>query len=317
MTPYEEAERLAERQVKVMRDVVTFLIAMIVISLFSRAAAFWVGIFWGWSILTRVGRVFIEPGLRERWIEREVGHTLHREVRAHTVEVEDEHSRDIEELAAGVAKEIRNPITAAKQLVQRMGEDPSSGENVLHANVALEELGRVERSISHLLRFARESELSFEEVELNEVIRSGVDALADRAHEAGVEIELDLGEPASLSADRAKLRKVVVNLLSNALDAVSDTPQPRIALSAGQDLAGAELWIKVRDNGPGIPRERIERIWSPFYSSKEDGAGLGLAVTKKLVEGHGGFIEFNESAETGSEFLVVLPRERARTETSS
>ena len=314
LTPYEAAEHQADQQVKVMRDVATFLIAMIVIAIFSRGIAFWVGLFWGWAILRDVGRVFIEPSLRERWIEREVGHKLHHEVRAHRVEVEDAHSRHIEELAAGVAREIRNPITAAKELVQRMGEDPGSDHNVSHANVALEELGRVERSISHLLRFARESELRFEEVELEDVIGSAVAAIHDGARRAGVTIELDIDTPGPLRADRDKLRTVVVNLLSNALDAVADVAEPRIALTAGHDLAGSEVWIKVRDNGPGIPRAEIERIWSPFYSSKAAGQGLGLAVAKKLVEGHGGFIEFNDAAGTGSEFLVVLPRERASAE---
>ncbi len=313
-TPYEEAERRADQQVRALREVGVFLLVMLLLSFVARGAAFWVGLFWGCAVLKHVSRAFIEPELRQRWIDREVGKRLDGEVRAHRRQVEDEHSKHIEDLAAGVAHEIKNPITAAKGLVQQMGEDPGSSENVRYANVALNELNRVEKSISHLLRFAREPDFAFDQVPLEDVIDTALGALADRVEAEGIDLRVEIDSPGVLWADREKLRRVVLHLLANAFDAVAAVARPKVVLQAGQDLSGSEVWIRVRDNGPGIPTERIERIWSPFYTSKEDGAGLGLALTKKLVEGHGGQIELNSIGESGSEFLVVLPRERAETE---
>lgn len=315
-TPYQEAERRADRQLHALREVGVFLLVMLLLSFVARGAAFWVGIFWGYSVLRKVSRAFIEPELRQRWIDREVGKRLHHEVRAHRRQVEGEHSKHIEDLAAGVAHEISNPINAAKGLVQQMGEDPLATENVDFASVALDELNRVEKSISHLLRFAREPDFAFDEVPLEEVIESSLATLAERIDTEGIDLRVELDAPGVLWGDREKLRRVVLHLLANAFDAVAAVAHPKVVLQAGHDLAGSEVWIRVRDNGPGIPSEQIERIWSPFFSSKEDGAGFGLALTKKLVEGHGGQIELNRDRDEGSEFLVVLPRERGEKEVS-
>jgi len=306
----DEIGRAADRRLGVIHETVRFLLVIGLLAIFFRPAAFWVGIFWGFGLMRRWSRVFIEPELRQRWIDREVHRRLDHEVGAHRRDLEGRHSRHIGELAADVAQEIRDPIHAATELVRRMGEDPASRGNVEHANIALEELGRVERSISHLLRFAREGDFEFEELDLEELIDSAVGAMEDRIHNEGITLRVELASPGRLFADRDKLRRVVVNLLGNAFDAVATVTRPEVLLEAGHDLAGSEVWIRVRDNGPGIPEERIERIWSPFYSSKQDGSGLGLAITKKLVEGHSGQIEVGAPREGGSEFIVILPRQR-------
>jgi len=209
-----------------------------------------------------------------------------------------------------VAHEIRNPITAAKSLVQQMGEDPSARENVEYANVALSELERVEKSISHLLRFAREEDIAFAELRLGDVIDAALDTLHDRIAGLGVKVERDVEGAGALRGDAEKLRRVLINLLGNALDAFAEakTPAPRLELAAGKNLAGTEVWLRVRDNGPGMDAERLGRIWSPFYTSKQTGTGLGLALSKKVIEAHGGAIEASSAPGSGSEFIVTLPR---------
>ena len=107
--------------------------------------------------------------------------------------LEDKHARSLEQLSASIAHEIRNPITAAKSLVQQMGEDPSSRENVAYANVALEELDRVERSISHLLKFAREEELHVGALRVAEVVDSALETFRDRIARLGVTVTRELG----------------------------------------------------------------------------------------------------------------------------
>jgi signal transduction histidine kinase len=104
---------------------------------------------------------------------------------------------------------------------------------------------------------------------------------------------------------------VVINLVGNALDALREagTPAPRVSLSMGQNLAGTELWLRVRDNGPGIDPGLRERLFSPFHTTKSGGTGLGLPICRKLVEAHGGSLELCSPPGTGAEFLITLPRE--------
>ena len=122
----------------------------------------------------------------------------------------------------------------------------------------------------------------------------------------------DLDGAGTLLADAEQLRRVLLNLLGNAIDAFAEarTPSPRIELAAGRDLAGANVWLRVRDNGPGMDDARLGRIFSPFYTSKTSGTGLGLAISKKLVAAHGGTIEAHSSPGAGTEFVMTLPREQ-------
>jgi len=110
--------------------------------------------------------------------------------------------------------------------------------------------------------------------------------------------------------DAEKLRRVVINLIGNALDALAErsSGRPMIELLAGENLAGTECWLRVRDNGPGIDAQALAQIWSPFYSSKASGTGLGLAIAKKVVESHGGTIEVSSQPGAGAEFTITLPR---------
>ncbi|MCL4683740.1 HAMP domain-containing histidine kinase [Myxococcota bacterium] len=270
---------------------------------------------WGVGLAIHGFFALVAPDLRKRWTEEEVGRRVPDAVAHHRTELEGRHARNLEHLSASIAHEIRNPITAAKSLLQQMGEDPHSLQNVEYASVALQELERVERSISHLLRYARDEDLRPETVSLSDVVQSGLDALRDRLDRAGVALRVDVAEAGALIADPEKLRRVVLNLLSNALDAVDgqQAPSPRIDIEAGENLAGTELWLRVRDNGPGIEPERLAAIWTPFLTSKQDGTGLGLPMVRKIVEAHGGGVEADSTIGRGAAFCVTLPK-RALTE---
>jgi signal transduction histidine kinase len=272
-------------------------------------AAFVVALAWGIGLAMHYVAAVLAPDLRERLIEREVARQVGSTASRQRQELRGEHSRSLEALSASIAHEIRNPITAAKSLVQQMGEDPRANDNVEYARVALEELDRVERSISHLLRFARDEELQLRRLRIADVLDSALDLLRDRIERLGVTLGRELDGPGELDGDADKLRRVLLNLLGNALDALEQagTPSPRIDVALGQNLAGSEIWLRVRDNGPGIEPERLGRIFSPFYTSKSDGTGLGLAISKKLVEAHGGALDARSTPGAGSEFLVTLP----------
>jgi signal transduction histidine kinase len=269
-----------------------------------------VALSWGIGVASHFFGAILAPRLHRQIVDREVAKRVHADVSRERRTLVDAHARHVEQLAAGVAHEIRNPITAAKSLVQQMGEDPTARENVEYAGVALAELERVERSISHLLRFAREEDVAFGEVDLREVVDAALLTLAERSTALGVALERDVAELRPVRGDAEKLRRVLINLVGNALDAFAEakTAAPRLQIQAGENLAGTEVWLRVRDNGPGMDAEMLGRIWSPFYTSKATGTGLGLALSKKVIEAHGGALEASSAPGEGTEFVITLPR---------
>jgi len=263
---------------------------------------------WGAGLAAHGWFAVVGPELRRRWTEAEVARLPGRLAQERR-DVESRHARSLEQLSASIAHEIRNPITAAKSLVQQIRDDPAAPESAEYARIALEEIDRVERAVSHLLRYAREEETKLQEVDLAEVIDSALAGLGERAASGGARIERDVDAGARLRGDPDKLRRVVVNLVSNALDALSDGPvrDPRVRVSAGRSLAGSEVWLRVADNGPGIEAERLAEIWSPFHTSKEGGTGLGLAIVRKVVEAHGGSIDVTSEVGRGTEMVATFP----------
>jgi signal transduction histidine kinase len=317
LSPEERALRRAHRAAEEKTRLAAELAPPGVAALVLAALGMWpvaliVLLVWGRRPLRRAWRVFVEPKLRERFVEqevrREVAATLSHERQA----LETEHARSMQRLSASIAHEIRNPITAAKSLVQQMEEDPTSRENVEYARVALEELERVERSVSHLLRFARDEEMSIAEIRLADVVDSALDTFRDRIERKGVTLARRHDGPGEMEGDPEQLRRVAINLVANALDSLeaAGVAKPRLDVSTGESLAGTEVWLRVRDNGPGIEPEVRERLFSPFHSSKPGGNGLGLAICRKLVDAHGGSIEVESAPGAGAEFVVVLPRRR-------
>jgi two-component system sensor histidine kinase HydH len=249
------------------------------------------------------------PALRARWT-REIEARLASSAGQERQKIGGRHARSVELLSASIAHEIRNPITAARSLVAQIGEDPASPENVEFARVAVEELDRVERSISHLLRFARDQEIVPEDLALQDVFDSSLETVRARIAKNGVIVIRHFDTEGPVRADPEKMRRVIVNLLGNALDAFEGggTTDPRLDVSMGENLAGTEVWLRLRDNGPGIPRDRIGKVFTPFFSSKTNGTGLGLALSKRVLEAHGGTLEVTSEPGAGAELTLVLPK---------
>lgn len=309
---YREARKRANAKIGFITHFICYasVLALILVSSGSLRATVIVALSWGIGLAVHYFAAVVAPGLRHRMIEDEVGRSVAQGVTRERRAAESRHERSLEDLSASIAHEIRNPVTAAKSLVQQMGEDPVSSENIEYANVALEELDRVERSISHLLRYARDEEISFEPFMMSEVIESTLESYRDRIDLLGVELELQIDTPGRMLGDPERMRRVLVNLVGNALDAVEqgDTPVPRLQILAGESLAGTEVWVRVRDNGAGIHPDVIDKIFNPFFTTKDKGTGLGLALSKKVVDAHGGSMEVESSSDTGTEFVLVFPK---------
>jgi two-component system sensor histidine kinase PilS (NtrC family) len=277
----------------------------------NKFVAMIVALSWGIGLASHFFQAIVAPDLRRKWVRGEVDRQVSRTVSRQRVALEDEKLRSLEELSASIAHEIRNPITAAKSLVQQLGEDPGSAENVEYAQIALQELDRVERSISHLLRYAREEEMHPERMKLVDAAESALETVRERIETGRVQVRRDFDVPGEMVGDTEQLRRVFINLIGNALDAFAEakSSSPVLELAIGENLGGNEVWARVKDNGPGMDRDTQTRIFKPFFTSKANGTGLGLAITRKLVDAHGGEIELASAPGQGSEFTLHFPKQ--------
>ncbi|MEW6273144.1 MAG: HAMP domain-containing sensor histidine kinase [Thermodesulfobacteriota bacterium] len=213
----------------------------------------------------------------------------------------------IGELAARIAHEIRNPVTAARSLAQTLSRDPTSPLNAEHAELILAELQRVERQVAALLRFARREDLTFAPTDLGELLRETAAHFEPRFAGHGIACAVDAPRGVVARVDREKIRQVLINLVENAIDALAehDVPQRSVALSLAQRNGCTAL--EVADNGPGIPADALERVFDPFFSRKPQGTGLGLAIVKRTVEAHGGRVRVEPLVAGGTRFEIELP----------
>ena len=313
---YRRARRIAEEKTRFASEALPVLLVGLFLLFWIPPVGLIVLACWGWRPAKRAYRLFIEPALRERLVEQEVERQVHATLGEERRNLETEHSRSMQQLSASIAHEIRNPITAAKSLVQQMEEDPTSRENTEYARVALEELQRVERSVSHLLRFARDEEMGITDVAMADVIDSALETFRDRFERSGVRVERDVAAESQLRGDPEQLRRVIINLVGNAVDAMEESgvADPTLEIASGENLAGTDIWVRIKDNGPGIPAEIRQRLFSPFHTSKTNGTGLGLPICRKLVDAHGGSIEVDSQPGAGAEFLLTLPKQRREQE---
>ena len=312
LTPEEEALRRARRRAAAeagfYAHLVAYLAVMALLALINLLTSPWYPWFlwpafgWGIGLVSHYMAVFGSRALKERFFDPAV----ERELRRERVSMQTEKQASIDELSSSIAHEIRNPIAAAKSLVQQMGEDPTSVENVEYAKVALEELDRVEHRVSHLLKYAKEEELSFAHVNLATVVDSALTQLRAKLDAAKIAVTRNYIAGPTVSADADKLRGVFVNVIDNAIDALGGVAEGRRIDLFLENGAGAAT-VRVRDNGCGIPAEKLERIFNPFFSTKETGTGLGMAIAKKIVEAHEGTIDVVSEPGRGSEFKVTLP----------
>ncbi len=237
----------------------------------------------------------------------EIGRTVDQlQQREHEV-LRSEQLAAVGQLAAGVAHELRNPLTSIKMLVQTglEGERPS-GLPPEDLAVVEREVRRMEDYIRTFLDFARPPRSERRRADLNAVARRALTLTDGRARRQHIELTESLPpEPVLLDIDPEQVQQVLVNLLLNAFDALPRGGAVALVVERPQD--GGPVTVSVRDNGSGIAPAVRGRLFQPFVTGKADGVGLGLSICKRLVEAHGGSIRAEDAPGGGTVVRFTLP----------
>jgi signal transduction histidine kinase len=216
-------------------------------------------------------------------------------------------------LTAGLAHEIRNPLVAIRTFTQLLPERYDDAEfREGFQGLALKEVDRICGLINDLLSFARPSKPNVAPENVNDVVDNIARILETQAKERSVEIARDFGENLPrVWIDREQMKQVFMNLILNAIQAMKEggaiTISTRAVTRMGVQPAGEFVQIEVKDTGVGIPEENVQHIFDPFFTSKDEGSGLGLAVSHQIVQEHGGFVTVESTIGKGTSFFVHVP----------
>ena len=209
------------------------------------------------------------------------------------------------ELAAGLAHEIRNPLSGIAGVVEIVGRDlpPSSPARTVIKEVR-NEVMQINRIISDLLDCARPRQPEFRRSDLAETVEHAAMFARQQALSKAIELQFKRPDsPIEMEHDSNQISQVLLNLLLNAIQAIEGSGV--IAVECGIDLGFAK--VSITDTGRGISAEHLPNIFRPFYTTKGKGTGLGLSLAKRIVEEHGGYIEVSSAVGKGSTFEVFLP----------
>ncbi len=296
-----------------------------------------VGIAWGvWVarwLRRSISQISISLKDAAGGLEREVDHfelvpsddlpVLHRQVEIvasqikHVVEDLQEARREtmladrlaaVGEMAAGVAHEIRNPLTSVKLLVQ----SAANGHAGLaltdeHVHVVVQQISRMENTIQGLLDFARPPQMKQLRHDVRDTLQRALNLAEGYAKQQAVTVERNWPpDPVIIDGDPEQLHQVFVNLLMNGVEAMPDGGVLRITMSC-VNAPGPACRVRFCDNGQGIPAAIMQRIFEPFVTDKQRGTGLGLAVSRRIVQQHGGKLTAANAPQQGAIFTVDLP----------
>ncbi|WP_066315539.1 EAL domain-containing protein [Bacillus sp. FJAT-29814] len=209
------------------------------------------------------------------------------------------------ELAAGVAHEIRNPMTSIKGFIQLFQQGIIRKE---YFDVVLSEFNRVEEIIKEFLSLAKPQEIQPKQASVLTLLTEVRTLIQSEANLKNVEIVLEVAPNLpSIMCDVNQIKQVLLNLCKNSMEALDSREKGLIKITAQADGAGDQLLIQVSDNGIGISEERIKRLGEPFYSNKEKGTGLGLMICFRIIRQHNGTITFESKENQGTTVNLRLP----------
>ncbi len=210
-------------------------------------------------------------------------------------------------LSASIAHEIRNPLTGVSLMLDELHDRLIGNEDDQGAIVrALNEIERLEGLVNELLHFATQPQAKLKTGSVAQVLEDTLFLVDKQCRKAGVAVDIDISEGlADFSLDKDKLKQAFLNLITNALEAMPDGGALTIKACQEDD----EVRVVFADTGKGIPNEQLDDIFEPFYTTKGEGAGLGLAITHNIISDHHGRIEVKSQPGEGTTFTLYFAAE--------
>ncbi|RAP74478.1 ATP-binding protein [Paenibacillus montanisoli] len=206
------------------------------------------------------------------------------------------------QLAAGIAHEIRNPLTSLKGFLQLIASGRGNSKN--YYDIMKSELNRIESIVSELLMLSKPQIYEMAYKDIRTIMRDTITLLETQAILHSIEIESHFSEETLwVRGVENQLKQVFINVLKNAIEVMQDGGTITVTCMRDQ----SRIIARIADRGPGIPEEQLSKIGQPFYTTKEKGTGLGLMVTYKIVDNHQGSIEVNSRVGEGTTFDIILP----------
>lgn len=221
------------------------------------------------------------------------------------------------EMATSIAHEINQPLTAAASLAgaavlhMNKSKDPACGEALPLLGEAISEIRRASEIIRQMRDFVKKRKTARSLHELNKVVEDACAIALLGLDHGGVEVSFRLGaDVGAVNIDRVQIQQVIINLIRNALDAMKDAELKRLTVATAREDEKVE--ITIADSGIGVPAEMRTKIFQPFVSDKEEGLGVGLTITKSIIDAHQGEISVSDNNPSGAVFRVLLPAEGKR-----
>src|SRR5215467_1198228 len=217
------------------------------------------------------------------------------------------------ELSAGIAHEFKNALATISGYAQLIPES-SPNEAADYAKKIVEQTRNITHMVAEFLKYARPLEIPEERVEMEQVVKHAVTEVAHAMPRVKIECTGNFGE---VAGDEGLLRQALLNLARNAAEACAEADSGGHVTLRGEMIEGEEAgWqrIVVADNGPGIASAALPKLFRPFFTTKSNGTGLGLAVVQKIIVQHGGQVEVRNCPKGGAEFIVTLPLPRSMAE---
>jgi two-component system sensor histidine kinase HydH len=217
-----------------------------------------------------------------------------------------EHAASLGKVAAGVAHELRNPLSSIKGITLLLKERIADDENALQTvSLLISEIDRLNRSIDELLSYARPSTLSLQTIDVRDVLLQAVELVSNDAVAGGIEMVKSIPDTeCSIEADKDKLLQVFLNVLLNAIQATGSGGTIRTSIQ----IVDERVCIEFSDSGCGIGAEKLPKVFDPYFSTKKEGTGLGLALSKKIIEDHNGRISITSEEKRGTIVTLAFRR---------
>lgn len=210
----------------------------------------------------------------------------------------------IEELASGIAHEIRNPLGIIKTISQTLKEEKVDDDLIEGIDIIIKEIDRANKVIDGLLNFSRPMENEMKEIFLNELFKEVALITNKYLGKQNVNLKLHVDEDANIIGDKEKLKQVFINIIFNGVQSMDNGG----TITINTEIIDNGVSISFIDTGMGIKKEDLGKIFNPFFTTKEQGVGLGLSISHRIIQDHKGYMTIDSIESKGTKIDIYLPK---------